>query len=201
MKQSTADSWLVLSERLYKILIFTLPKEFRQNYTSEMTRVFRDCCRDAYHHQGFSGIVGELASSVFDLIINAAKERFSNLVNNKSNPSFFLITTILAVTVGAFAAFTDLHNDETPTPLLLVLTFSFALGFIHPRSFWLSGFLIGLMMPLIHFLALVRGWQVDYPTDSSTPLWAFLALIPASLSSVAGAGFRLILNRLQNRFG
>lgn len=200
MKQSPANSWLVLSARLYKSLIFTLPKEFRQNYAPEMTRVFRDCCRDAYHRQGFSGIVGELASSVLDLIINAVKERFLTLVNDKHSLSFFLITTILAIAGGVSAAFADLHNDETSNPLLLILTFGFALGFIHRRSFWFSGSLIGLMMPTIHFLALVRGWQVDYPTDSSTPFWAFLTLIPALLSSLVGAGLRLILNYLWNRF-
>lgn len=198
MKQSPANLWLVLSARIYQSLIFTLPKKFRQNYASEMTRVFRNCCRDAYHRRGYSGIVGELTSSVLDLVINAVKERILILVN-KANLSFFLMTTT-AIAAGIFAALVNLRGNDTPNPLLLILTFSFALGFIHPRSFWFSGSLIGLMMPTIHFLALVRGWQVDYPTDSSTPLWAFLTLIPALLSSVVGAGFRLILNYLWNRF-
>lgn len=199
MKQSPANLWLVLSARIYESLIFTLPKEFRQNYAPEMTWVFRNCCRDAYHCRGFYGIVGELTSSVLDLVINAVKERILILVNDKANLSFFLMTTT-AIAAGIFAALVNLRGNDTPNPLLLILTFSFALGFIHPRSFWFFGSLIGLMVPAIHFLALVRGWQVNYPTDSSTPLWAFLTLIPALLSSVVGAGFRLILNYLWNRF-
>lgn len=200
MKHTLADFGLILSTWVFKGLIFTLPKEFRQNYANEMTLVFRDCCLDAYHRRGFLGIFSELTNSVFDLAINAVKERTLILVNDKSSLSFFLITTILAIAGGISAAVADLHNDETPKPLLLFLGFSFALGFIHPRIFWLSGLLIGLMMPTIHFLAFVRGWQVNYPTDFLTPLWAFLTLIPALLTSLVGAGFRLIMNYIRRLF-
>lgn len=199
MKQSPDNFWLVLSVRLYENLIFTLPREFRQNYAAEMRLVFRDCCREAYHRRGFSGIIGELTGSVLDLVINAVKERTLILVDDKANLSFFLMTTT-AIAAGIFAALVNLRGNDTPNPLLLILTFGFALGFIHPRSFWFFGSLIGLMIPAIHSLALVRGWQVNYPTDSATPLWAFLTLIPALLSSVVGAGFRLILNYLWKRF-
>lgn len=165
-----------------------------------MTLVFRDCCRDAYRRAGFYGIIGELSSGVLDLIVNAAKERILILIGDKVDRSFFLATAVSAVAAGLFAAFTDLRNNGTETPLLLILTFSFVLGFIHPRIFWLSGLLIGLMMPAIHFIALVRGWRVEYPNDSTTPLWAFLTLIPAVTGSIAGAGFRLILKIISGRF-
>jgi hypothetical protein len=197
MKHSFADFWLLLSTWIFKSVIFTLPREFRQNYSTEMTLVFRDCCREAYHRKGFFGIFSELTNSVLDLVINAVKERIFILVNDKSSLSFFLITTILAIGGGISAAITDLHNDETPTPLLLIIGFSFVLGFVHPRIFWLSGLLIGLMMPAIHFLAFVRGWQVNYPTDYLTPLWAFIIIIPSLLCSVAGAGIRLISKHIR----
>jgi hypothetical protein len=200
MKRPVADFWLILSTWVFKSLIFTLPKEFRQNYTTEMTVVFRDCCREAYHRNGFPGIFSELAKSVLDLVINAAKERIFILVNNKSSLSFFLITTVLAIAGGVSAGVANLYNDETPKPLLLILGFGFALGFIHPRIFWLSGLLIGLMMPAIHFLAFVGGWHVNYPTDSMTPLWAFITLIPALLFSLIGAGSRMILKYILKLF-
>jgi hypothetical protein len=200
MKHPLANFWLVLSTGIFKSLIFTLPKEFRQNYTTEMTLVFRDCCREAYYNKGFLGIFSELTNSVFDLVINAVKERIFILVNDKSRLSFFLIITALAITGGVSAAIANLYNDETPKPLLLILGFSFALGFIQPRIFWFSGLLIGLMMPAIHFLAFVGGWHVDYPTDSMTPLWAFLALIPALLFSLIGAGIRMILKYIRKLF-
>jgi len=199
VKEPPSDVWLNLSAWVYKSLLFTLPKEFRCNYGAEMTQVFRDCCRDAYQRAGFYGIIGELSSSVLDLIVNAVKERILILIGDKFNRSFLLATAVLAVAAGIFAAFTDLRNNGTETPLLLVLTFSFALGFIHPRVFWLSGLLIGLMMPAIHFIALVRGWRVEYPNDNSTPLWAFLTLLPALTSSITGAGFRLILKIIWGR--
>jgi hypothetical protein len=200
MKHPLVDFWLAISTCIFKSLIFTLPKEFRQNYAAEMTRVFRDCCREAYHRKGFLGIFSELTNSVLDLVINAVKERIFILVNDKSRLSFFLITTILAIAGGVCAGIANLYNDETPKPLLLILGFSFALGFIQPRIFWLSGSLIGLMMPAIHFLAFVGGWHINYPTDSMTPLWAFLALIPALLFSLIGAGIRMILKYIRKVF-
>jgi hypothetical protein len=200
MKHQLADFWLVLSTWVFKSLIFTLPKEFRQNYATEMTLVFRDCCREAYHRNGFPGIFSEFANSVLDLVTNAVKERIFILVNDKNRLSFFLITTVLAIAGGVSAAIANLYNDETPKPLLLILGFGFALGFIQPRIFWLSGLLIGLMMPSIHFLAFVGGWHVNYPTDSMTPLWAFLTLIPALLFSLIGAVFRMILKYIRKLF-
>lgn len=199
MKQPSSDVWLNLFAWVYKSLIFTLPKEFRCRYAAEMTLVFRDCCRDAYRRAGFYGLIGELSSSVFDLIVNAVKERILILISDKHSRSFFLATAVLAIAAGIFAAFADLRNNGTETPLLLILTFGFALGFVHPRVFWLSGSLIGLMMPAIHFIALIRGWRVEYPNDSSTPLWAFLTLLPALISSITGAGFRLILKNIWGR--
>lgn len=165
-----------------------------------MTLVFRDCCRHAYSRAGFYGLVGELSSGILDLTVNAFKERISVLVSDNFSRWFFLATTVSAAAAGVFIAFADLRNTATETPLLLVLVFGFALGFIHPRIFWLSGSLIGLMMPAIHFVALVRGWRVEYPSDSSTPLWAFLTLIPALLSSLVGAGSRLTLKVIRDRF-
>lgn len=199
MKQPPSDILLNLSAWIYKGLIFTLPKKFRRNYAAEMTLVFRDCCREAYQRAGFSGVIGELSSSVLDLIVNAVKERISILIGDKFDRSFFLATAVLAIAAGIFAAFADLRNNGTETPLLLILTFSFALGFVHPRVFWLSGLLIGLMMPAIHFIALVRGWRVEYPNDSSTPLWAFLTLLPALTGSITGAGLRMILKIIWGR--
>lgn len=200
MKRSLAEFWLVLSTCIFKSLIFTLPKEFRQNYTTEVTLVFRDCCREAYYNKGFLGIISELTNSILDLVINAAKERIFILVNDTSKLSFFLITTVLAMAGGVTAAIANLYNDETPKPLLIILVFSFALGFIHPRIFWFSGLLIGLMMPAIHFLAFARGWHVNYPTDSMTPVWAFITLIPALLFSLIGAGIRMTLKYIQKLF-
>ena len=163
-----------------------------------MSRVFRDCCRDAYLDKGYFGVVAEFTNSVFDLLSGAVKERVLILINDKHS-ILFLSTALLAIAGGATAAFANLRADETPNPLLLILIFSFVLGFIYPRRFWVSGSLIGLMMPAIHFLAFARGWQVDYPTDSSTPLWAFLTLIPALLFSFAGASLRLILKYIWSR--
>ncbi len=200
MKHPLAVYWLLLVTWIFKSLTYTLPKEFRQNYASEMSLVFRDCCHEAYHHNGFLGIFSVLTNSVLDLVINVIKERIFILISDQSQLALFLVTAISAITGGVFAAIANLYNDETPKPLLILLCSGIALGFIQPRIFWLSGLLIGLMMPLIHFLAFIRGWHVNYPTDYTTPLWALLVLIPALLSSLIGAGIRTMLDYIRKLF-
>lgn len=200
-QSSSTDFWLLLSARLYQSLIFTLPKEFRQNYAAEMTQVFRDCCRRAYSRKGIWGVLGELITGTFDLLINSVKERLMTLFSDEKQLLIFVLTAILAIAGGLLAALADLRNDDVQAPVLLVLIFAFALGFIRPSSFWFSGLLIGLMMPVIHFLAQLKGWDIKYPTDASTPFWAFLALIPAFIGAVSGAVFRLFVNYVWNRFG
>lgn len=165
-----------------------------------MTQVFRDCCRDAYRRKGFLGVLGEFMRGTFDLIFNAMKERVMTLVNDERGLLLLLATAALAIAGGLVAAFADLRNDDVQGPALLVLIFSFALGIARPSSFWLSGLLVGLMLPTIHFIARLKGWQINYPTDSSTPFWSFLALIPAFIGGVSGAIFRLILTYVRNRF-
>lgn len=200
MKRPLADFWLVLCTYIFKSLIFTLPKEFRQNYATEITLIFRDCCLETYYRNGFLGIFSELTNSVLDLVVNAVKERIFILVSDKSKLTLFLVTTVLAIVGGVSAAIANLYHDETPTPLLLIIGFSFVLGFIHPRIFWFSGLLIGLMMPAIHFFAFIRDWDVDYPTDYLTPVWAFIILIPSLLFSLSGAGIRVILKYIRKLF-
>lgn len=201
MKRFTdADFWLTFSARLYRSLIFFLPKEFRQNYAAEMTQVFRDCCRDAYRRSGFTGILGELASGTFDLMFNAMKERIMTPAGgDERGLLLLLITAALAIAAGLFAAFADLRNDDVQASVLLVLIFSFALGAMRPRSFWLSALLTGLMLPTIQFVARSKGWEVKYPTDAWTPFWSFLVLIPALIGAGSGAIFRLIINYVWNR--
>lgn len=200
VKQFSDGFWVIFSARLYQGLIFTLPKEFRQNYAAEMSRVFRDCCRYAYEHRGIFGVLSELIASVFDLITNAFKERVMTLLNDNRRLSFLLITGILAASGGLFAAFADLRKEEVPGPVFMVVIFTFVLGFFRPSCFWFSGLIVGLMMPMIHFIARVKGWEIAYPNDDSTPIWSFWILIPALLGSILGAVFRWCLNRIRNRY-
>ncbi|MGH9947023.1 MAG: hypothetical protein ACRD6X_07495 [Pyrinomonadaceae bacterium] len=200
MKDPATNFWFSFSTRLYQSLIFSLPKSFRQKYAAEMEQVFRDCCRDAYKKKGIVGLCGELLISISDLLVNSVKERIMTLINDERGFLLLLLTATFAIGGGLVAAFADLRNNDVQGPVLLIFIFSFILGAIRPKSFWLSGLLVGLMMPLIHLAAQVYDWKVNYSTDSSTAYWSFLALIPALTGSSFGALFRLILNYIWSQF-
>jgi hypothetical protein len=105
----------------------------------------------------------------------------------------------LAIVLGCIAGRADLRNNDVQGPVLLILMFSFLLGVLRPKSAWLSGMLVGLTIPVIHFIAQARKWPVNFPTDSSTPYWAFLALIPALAGAFAGSFTRRALQGMMHR--
>lgn len=196
-KSTAADFWLRFSARIYRSLIFTLPKEFRRNYAEEMILVFRDCCRSAYTRRGFPGILRELLHSSFDLLFNAAKEGIARIFSSKSQSEFFVLNLFSAVSAGLVAAFADLRYESQQSPICLILISTFTLGFLRQSSFWISGLLVGLVMPAVHILAQIFQWDIKYQTNPGMPVWAFVALIPALLGATGGALTRRLLNYIR----
>ena len=62
-----------MAHRRSLALVCALPKEFREHHSSEMSQVFRDCCRHAYRHKGVFGLSIEVIAGTFDLLINAVR--------------------------------------------------------------------------------------------------------------------------------
>ncbi|MGH9948650.1 MAG: hypothetical protein ACRD6X_15845 [Pyrinomonadaceae bacterium] len=200
MKRFQENVWLVFPMRFYHGLIITLPKEFREKYEREMVQVFRECCRDAYGYRGGFGVMSELARSTFDLLVNAVKERFASLVSDDRRMLALLTISVVAVVGGLYAAFAELRSDEVPGSVFMVFLFSFVLGFLRPSSFLLTGFLVGFMLPVMHFVVRMEGRVLPDQTDAFTPIWGFLMLIPALVGSISGGVFRSLSNYVSNRF-
>jgi hypothetical protein len=80
-----------------------------------------------------------------------------------------------ALFCGALCGFIDLHSDEVQFPALLLLAFSFFLGFNHPRSAWRWGILIGIWIPLVQPLRLV---------SPELPAQGLIEMTPSLLSFV-----------------
>ena len=65
---------LLLSSRLYSLLLYVYPPHFRGEYGSHMAQVFRDCCRDAYQQSKTFGLLCLWVSALADLIVTALDE-------------------------------------------------------------------------------------------------------------------------------
>ena len=100
---------LLLSDRVYRILLAAYPLEFRRRYSPEMAQVFRTCCRQAYNHSGAPGVMRLWLPALWDWAWSAAGERIACLfrrfkVNNtqpwlmhsKQVTWFFLLAACLA---------------------------------------------------------------------------------------------------------
>ena len=66
---------IVISERLYRLLLFMYPADYRREYAPHMAQLFRDMCRDAYAQEGIPGMVMWWAATFFDLLVTAFEER------------------------------------------------------------------------------------------------------------------------------
>ena len=67
----------------------------------------------------------------------------------------------LATFCGFLVAFIDIHSDEIQFPALLLLAFSFFLGFINASSAWRWGLLVGLWVPLVQPLRSIGSQDAD----------------------------------------
>src|SRR5688572_11276892 len=165
MKEFHNSFWLTSSLQVYQGLFFTLPKEFRQHHAHDMSQVFRDCCRHAYRYKGSVGVCVELAAGTSDLLTNAIRERLTAFFNDVRRMLVLLSISMVAISGGVYAAFADLRNDELPGPMFMVVIVTFALGFLRPSCFWLTGLLVGSMLPVMHFIARTNGWELSTLTD------------------------------------
>ncbi|HET8910711.1 MAG TPA: Stp1/IreP family PP2C-type Ser/Thr phosphatase [Ktedonobacteraceae bacterium] len=55
-------------ERLYKLLLLAYPRNFREEYGSEMLRVYRDAYRDTSYWQGVPGVLRLWADFFYDFV-------------------------------------------------------------------------------------------------------------------------------------
>ncbi len=62
------------SERIYRGLLRFYPKSHRQEFGAWMTQVFRDLCRQAYHTEGYRGLMKVWLRTFPDLAWSAIQE-------------------------------------------------------------------------------------------------------------------------------
>ena len=73
-KHSTSRA-LRLSLLVYSRLLALYPKAFRREYGAHMAQVFRDCCREALHTNGITGLWRYWFIALGDLVVSVFAER------------------------------------------------------------------------------------------------------------------------------
>lgn len=68
-----------LSDRIYRILLFVYPSDFRAEYGHQMSQVFRDRCRDRVRSSGWTGLALLWAATLADLSESAVREHLALL--------------------------------------------------------------------------------------------------------------------------
>ena len=136
-------AWLV-SDRLYRVLLYLYPKRFREAYGPQMRQTFRDACRAAHRLNGASGVLALWLPTLLDLFKSALEERArqGEITMSKSRliawagPLTILVGALwVAASLGDFAFQTGLASDEA---LLGIVFIPFFFSFV-PLLFALIG--------------------------------------------------------------
>lgn len=69
------------SLRLYRMLLFVFPSEFRKEYGHPMLQVFRDCCRRMFLERGSFGLATLWMRTMLDTLATAIEEHSQREVN------------------------------------------------------------------------------------------------------------------------
>lgn len=79
---SSANKSLVLSNRLYRLLLAAYPAEFRHEYGAQMAQVFRDRCREVQGRRGGgnsrAGLLRVWMETILDLARTAPEEHLQH---------------------------------------------------------------------------------------------------------------------------
>jgi len=107
MNTSPSKRLMIISERLYRLLLLAYPTEFRWAYRREMVQTFRDCYLAAQHH-GQWGVLRFWGLLLYDLVTTAFTEHVRTCIAMLKR--LFLNTTdTLLITEGSTALVTQFH--------------------------------------------------------------------------------------------
>jgi hypothetical protein len=102
---------------------------------------------------------------------------------------------LLALFLGIVTAIVDLGTDEVQFPALLLLVFSFFLGFNQPKHAWRWSLLLGIWIPIFELAKIFLNPEFDKIVPEG--FGSTLALIPAFLGTYAGVLLQKAATRKQ----
>ena len=92
---------LLVSERLYRALLYLYPKKFRAAYGQQMRLTFRDACRVAYRQNGAGGLLALWLPTLLDLFKSALEERARQGEITMSKARLIALAGPLTILVGS----------------------------------------------------------------------------------------------------
>lgn len=105
----------------------------------------------------------------------------------------FMFNVLIAVLFGVVISYIDLHSEEVQSAVLLLLIFSFVLGYKHPQKAWLYSLILGLSVITGFIFSRLTGFvPKGIPPDNIFS--SLLALIPAYIGGYLGVFIKSIKN-------
>jgi len=191
MKLSHLRLALILSDRVYQGLVCLFPSAFRRMYGPQMTRMFRQCCREAIQHHGLKGLTRLWLHILADFTVNLVLEWSATL--HKQARDYW--PSLLSPLVGLLAGYAYLHTENgqgLTLFLLLCVMCAGLLGYLQPKGAWERALLIVAGVPFVRFIDII----MNYPLPCHTYLFAmFLAGVSALVGASSGVGLGTIIRR------
>jgi hypothetical protein len=188
---------LNMSEKCYRILLYSYPPAHRREYGYQMTQAFRDLSRAAYNQNGAPGLLVLWWYMLVDVTYSVSIEHFAHFKRTVSMSKRSIFVWILTGLFAFITGYVNVHNDEVQAPMACILLFSFILGAVQRRTAWLRAVVIGLSIPASYFFTFAINFKAADPPR--LPITTAVLVIPALVAAYAGVALNLGITPLQRR--
>jgi hypothetical protein len=110
-----------------------------------------------------------------------------------------LLYAVVSFLASSLVAWTAVHTDEETFTLALILLLALLLGAAFPRYTIATVALVGLPVSVMETLANYGFVRAPYPVSPGISWAALIALVPATLGTLAGMGMRNLFRRTPAR--
>jgi hypothetical protein len=107
----------MLMVRLYSVMLYAYPREFRVEYGGEMKRLFQDCCRDAGRAGNWGAVLRFSVRSAADWVTSAPTERIRAVwsAGRRQKPRGFAAEWAVTILMYLFVTTTLVQAYVVPT--------------------------------------------------------------------------------------
>ena len=141
---------LLVSERLYQVLLYLYPKKFRAAYGQQMRLTFRDACRVAYRRNNVGSLLTLWFPTLLDLLKSALEERARQGEITMSKERLMPLAGPLTILVGSLWVLASIGE------------FVLLVGLGSPDSFWDIFWFYPVMLSFFLMIPTFIGTRLRY---------------------------------------